>query len=686
MVGWEGALTGAFIGVLNMSLTACVMVLAVLVIRALLCRRARIFSYLLWAVVLFRLLCPVSIPGPGSLLGMLQSGTNVHGRMEYVTEELGFQAQPEVKLSRLGGGDGIRVKLPEATPETSVHPVQVGLFAGSVIWVLGMAGMGCYTAVSWGKLHRRLRNGRRERGRIYRLPGAGTPFVYGVFRTKIFLPEELEAEEEAFVLRHEEIHVQRRDPLWRMLAWLALCIHWFNPLVWLAYGLSEKDMEMSCDEAVIRELGPGVKKAYTTSLLSMAAGRSRLARTPIAFGEQDTGSRIRHVLRYKKPGKWMTVLLTFLCAVLAGWMLVNPGSSAAGEDTASGTVDDGQGNSRAVDGQGDSGVSDGAAVTEAAAMDTGSYAEMAEATLTDGQVPDGNYAVRALSIDWTEKAVDRYLIEDIEEADHYPALPFSEDCTYKGNISMNRVEIREFSYDAFERMIRENGIDNYVVLYCVIKDGQIRQIYMPGSYYGYGIAYAAPSDWDEFTWQQEAVGMDGEELLETYYSLDNTETADVSDAPGTEQIQVYTGNVGDGQSGYVLIRDAEGSLLHAEWAHESRAGWNNIYLGEQDGASYLMTLHVENWEEYGSYGYQVYRLAADGTVRQIAGSTLDWNAGVTRYREDLFRQWADQMSAYLENSHLLLSTQDGILRTEKVNEADWYDFDAWKGYGNDCRQ
>ena len=103
-----------------------------------------------------------------------------------------------------------------------------------------------------------------------------------------------------------------------MLAWLALCIHWFNPLVWLAYGLSEKDMEMSCDEAVIRELGPGVKKAYTTSLLAMAAGRSRLARTPVAFGEQDTGSRIRHVLRYKKPGKWMTVLLAFLCAVLAG--------------------------------------------------------------------------------------------------------------------------------------------------------------------------------------------------------------------------------------------------------------------------------------------------------------------------------------------------------------------------------
>lgn len=180
--------------------------------------------------------------------------------------------------------------------------------------------------------------------------------------------------------------------------------------------------------------------------------------------------------------------------------------------------------------------------------------------------------------------------------------------------------------------------------------------------------------------------MDGEELLETYYSLDNTETADVSDAPGTEQIQVYTGNVGDGQSGYVLIRDAEGSLLHAEWAHESRAGWNNIYLGEQDGVSYLMTLHVENREEYGSYGYQVYRLAADGAVRQIAGSTLDWERGRYPLQGRSFPAMGRQMSAYLENSHLLLSTQDGILRTEKVNEADRYDFDAWKGYGNDCRQ
>ena len=113
--------------------------------------------------------------------------------------------------------------------------------------------------------------------------------------------------------------------------------------------------------------------------------------------------------------------------------------------------------------------------------------------------------------------------------------------------------------------------------------------------------------------------------------------------------------MGDGQSGYVLIRDADGTLLHAEWVHESRAGWNNIYLGELDGTPYLMTLHLEDREEYGSYGYQVYRLAADGAVRQIAGSTLDWDSD-TFYDEAIFRTWADEMSQYLAPSHLLLST------------------------------
>lgn len=680
MYGWEDMLMHGFISVLNMSLTACVVILAVLFLRLALSRRARIFSYVLWIAVLFRLLCPVSIPGPSSLLGVLQSGTNVQGRMEYVTQDIGFQAQPEVKLSELGGGDGIGVKLPEATPETSVNPVQIGLFVGSCIWVFGMAVMGCYTVISCVRLRKRLRGTRQERGRIYRFQGEGTPFVAGIVRTRIYLPERLTEEEERFVLRHEEIHVRRHDPLWRLLAWTALCIHWFNPLVWAAFFLSERDMEMACDETVIQELGASVKKAYTTSLLMMAAGHRRAAGTPIAFGEHDTGSRIRNVLRYRKPKGWLTALLAVVCVILLGWMMVNPGSSpknAASSDA----VDDGQGDSDENETADSAETPDDATAGESVAVDTESYEEIAEAALTDGQIADGNYVVRALSIDWDGKAVDQYLIENIEEAENYPTLPFSGDCTYEVNGSMNKVEIQSQSYEEFQSMIQENGIDYYVTLYCQIRDGQIQQVYMPSSYYGYGIAYAAPSDWHDFTWQQETLGMSAEELLAAYYTLDSTETADVSDAPGTEQIEVYTGDVGDGQSGYVLIRDAAGTLLHSEWAHESRAGWNNIYLSELDGKPYLMTLHIEDRDEYGSYSYQVYRLSADGTVRQIAGSTLDWDSS-TLYDEAIFRTWADEMSQYLENSHLLLSTQDGQLRTEKINESDKYNFETLKVFGD----
>lgn len=662
----------AFISAVNMSLTASVIILAVLVFRALICRRGRIFSYLLWSVVLFRLLCPVSVPGPGSLLGMLQSGASHHGRMEYVAHDTGFQAQPEIKMSGIGREDGIGIKLPEGTPEASVNPVQVWLFIGSGVWVLGMIIMGGYTLVSGRRLRRRLKSARQERGRIYRFPGRGTPFVYGAFRTKIFLPEDLDPAEEGFILRHEEIHVRRHDPLWRMLAWVALGLHWFNPLVWLAFFASERDMEMACDEAVIRELGPDVKKAYTSSLLSMAAGRSRTAGIPIAFGEQDTGSRIRNVLRYKKPKRPAALGLTAICAVLILWMMMNPGEKK--EDAP-------ENETVAEQLRTEPGKEAGAEETAAEKADTDSYEEITQMSLADG-----NYLVRAESIDWDEKGIARYLIEemDADAAWTYPVLKFSETCVYDANVSMNQIEIENLGYDGFRSTIEENGIDYYVILYCVIKDGQIRQVYLPGSYYGYGISYAAPSEEDNFAWQQEAAGMDAEELLAAYYRLDSTETADVSDAPGKEQIEVYTGNVGDGESGYVLIRNADGSLLHSEWAHESRAGWNNIYLGELDGTAYLMTLHMENREEYGSYGYQVYRMDEDGAVRQIAGSTLEWNSGSTRYSENLFREWTAQMSAYLENSHLLLSTQEGEIRTEKVNEADKYNFDAWKGYGEYC--
>lgn len=312
------------IEVLNMSLTASVVIAAVLVFRLVLRRAPRIFSYALWAVVLFRLLCPFSFSSHLSLLGVLQSEPASQGRMEYIPKDIGYQPEPEVSLPVPAANEIVNGSLPAGNPAGSVNPMQILLYVGSRLWMLGMFCMALYSIFSWVKLKKRLKNAVLERDNIYRLPGEGTPFVCGIFRPAIYFPGTYEEEEKEYLLLHEQIHIRRGDLIFRMLAWLALCLHWFNPFVWLAFSLSGRDMEMSCDEAVIRRLGNQVKKEYSRSLLAIASGQKIGRGIPIAFGEGETGGRIKNVLGYRKPAAFLVGFAAVLCVVLAGFFLANP--------------------------------------------------------------------------------------------------------------------------------------------------------------------------------------------------------------------------------------------------------------------------------------------------------------------------------------------------------------------------
>ena len=351
----EQMLEQFFISVLNMSLTAGVAILAVFAARLFLKRAPRIFSYGLWAVVLFRLLCPVSFAAPLSLLGALQNEAGASGRMEYVPADIGYQMEPEIQLPAQSISETVdrtvNESLPQGNPSGSVNPLQIVLYLAARIWILGIAALLIYSAASLIRLNRRLKRvcpgkkraaeaaedeetGRgKRRYRICRFAGEGTPFVYGIFRPRIYLPEGLSLQEERYILLHEEIHIRRGDSMIRALAWLALVLHWFNPLVWAAFHFSGRDMEESCDEAVIRRLGNGVKKEYSASLLAFAAGQKRYQGMPLAFGEGDTKSRIQNILHFRKPGKLLTGALLALCAALAVWLLANPspGPEADGE-------------------------------------------------------------------------------------------------------------------------------------------------------------------------------------------------------------------------------------------------------------------------------------------------------------------------------------------------------------------
>lgn len=329
---FEEGLQKLFILVLNMSLTGSVVILGVILARLLLRRAPRIFSYGLWAVVLFRLLSPVSFSLPVSLLGALQNGPAVEGRMEYIAPDIGYQEKPEVALPVPGLNESVNGSLPPANREASVNPMQIYLIIGAYLWLLGTVSMGVYYGASLWRFRRKLKGASHEKENIYRFRAGGTPFVCGVFRPKIYLPETLTKEEEAYILLHEQIHIKRGDAVFRLLACLALLVHWFNPLVWIAFFLSERDMEMSCDEAVIRKLGSKVKKEYSASLLKAAAGDRITRGIPLAFGESGTGSRIRNVLRYKKPVALFICAAALVSALLAVAFLANPAKAEENPD------------------------------------------------------------------------------------------------------------------------------------------------------------------------------------------------------------------------------------------------------------------------------------------------------------------------------------------------------------------
>lgn len=321
--------------VCNMSLTASVVILAVLAVRLLLRRAPKVFSYALWAVVLFRLLCPVSVTSAVSLLGALgapaQERSAVTSVVEYVPADIVRNMAPAVtplpqEPFPAEPGESIVSTAPSVTqPDAApISPLSGPVAVLTLTWLTGMALLLLYSVVSLLRLRRRLVGAVRLEDNIYLADYIPSPFVMGLFRPKIYLPSTLTETERGYILRHEQYHLRRRDHVVKLLSFLALCVHWFNPLVWAAFILAGKDMEMSCDEAVVRELGEDIRADYSASLLSLATGRRIVAGMPLAFGEGDTGGRIRNLLNWKRPQPWIIAVCAVVCVGLIALCAANP--------------------------------------------------------------------------------------------------------------------------------------------------------------------------------------------------------------------------------------------------------------------------------------------------------------------------------------------------------------------------
>ena len=319
----------------NMSLTASVIIVFVLLVRLLLKGAPKVFSYALWAVVLFRLLCPVSVTTGFSLLGLLDTPvketTPMTSAVEYVRPDIVHAESPQVHLPVPGVSEAVNQAFPQGQEQQAADPLEAPVSIITSVWLTGVLVMVLYSAVSLLKLRRRLIGAMPLRDNVYLADHIGTPFVLGILRPKIYLPSSLSEQERAYIILHEQHHIRRHDPAVKLLSFAALCLHWFNPLVWAAFILSGKDMEMSCDEAVIKRLGEGVRADYSASLLGLATGRRIIAGMPLAFGEGSTAGRIKNVLRWRRPKVWIVLPAAAACVAVIAACGANP-AGASGED------------------------------------------------------------------------------------------------------------------------------------------------------------------------------------------------------------------------------------------------------------------------------------------------------------------------------------------------------------------
>lgn len=311
-------MSGIFLKLLNLSISASWLVLVVLALRLVLKRAPKWVNVLLWGMVALRLMLPFSIE---SALSLIPSAETVS------PEVVQFDPAPTITSGVEFIDNAVNPSLSEsfaAAPLASVNPLYVWTYLAGWVWLIGLAAMLLYALVSYLRLRRRVSASIPLRENIYVCDEVPSPFILGIVRPRIYLPSALDETQRGSVLSHERAHLARRDHWWKPLGYALLAVYWFNPLLWLAYTLLCRDIELACDERVLRGMDAGQVKDYSSALLACSVPRRMLAACPLAFGEVGVGARVKNALRYKKPAFWVVAASVAVCVVVAVCFLTNP--------------------------------------------------------------------------------------------------------------------------------------------------------------------------------------------------------------------------------------------------------------------------------------------------------------------------------------------------------------------------
>ena len=305
-----------FLKIVNMSISACWIVLAIILLRVVLKKAPKWINCVLWGIAGLRLVMPFSFESIFSLIPSTQ--TLPQEVLRYEGTQLHEPAYLDV-ISNPLFSDGISIELGQ-----TVDRVQLRMVNMTFVWLIGIAVLVLYTIISYWRLSRKVNTAVLYRDNIFQSENVSSPFVLGIIKPKIYLPFNMNGQDMEHVIAHEQAHIRRKDYLWKPLGFLILTLHWFNPMVWLGYILLCRDIELACDEKVVKELNSEQRADYSEALLTCSVNRRMIAACPLAFGEVGVKDRIKSVLNYKKPAFWIIIAAVIASIAVALCFLTNP--------------------------------------------------------------------------------------------------------------------------------------------------------------------------------------------------------------------------------------------------------------------------------------------------------------------------------------------------------------------------
>jgi len=306
-----------FLKIVNMSISASYLVLAVIILRFALKKSPKWVNVLLWGIVAVRLICPFSFE---SIFSLIPSA-------ETIPLDIEMNTNPTIDSGIGSINNVINPIISQSNtpvPGSSINPLQITVGILENLWILGAAALLIYAVISYVSLRRKVKTAVLYEGNIFQSENVVSPFVLGIIKPKIYLPYGMDIRDMEHVIAHEKTHIQRRDHLWKPLGFLLLAVHWFNPLIWIAYILLCRDIELACDEKIIKDLGSEERANYTEALVACSVNRRIIAACPLAFGEVGVKERVKSVLNYKKPAFWIIIVAVIASIVVAVCFLTNP--------------------------------------------------------------------------------------------------------------------------------------------------------------------------------------------------------------------------------------------------------------------------------------------------------------------------------------------------------------------------